>query len=291
MADDSGIEVDALGGKPGPRSARYAGEHATDEENLQLLMRALKGIPGAGRTARYRCVAALAFPDGRELHADGLCEGTLVTRRRGERGFGYDPIFVPGGVGGDHGRAHRRAEGPHQPSRTGIPRPCGAPRPTRLKVGPSPADAPCVSKRVLASTPIDACCEPPAASSRAGRRALVVVLGLSFIGVVGGPGLPDGSQPLAVAAVPHADRPRDVEPGPALGRGDGRRGDRGGHRVRRALRPDGGRRRVCFRTGTRSCASPCSLRSRCSSTPCGRSSTINGRAWRSRPSVPATSAS
>ena len=97
VADDSGIEVDALGGKPGPRSARYAGEHATDEENLDRLMQALRGIPGSGRTARYRCVAALAFPDGRELHAEGTCEGTLVPRRRGEGGFGYDPAFVPEG--------------------------------------------------------------------------------------------------------------------------------------------------------------------------------------------------
>jgi XTP/dITP diphosphohydrolase len=97
MADDSGIEVDALGGKPGPRSARFAGEHATDEENLAALMRALKGIPGAGRSARYRCVAALAFPDGRTLHAEGVCEGTLEPKRRGDGGFGYDPIFVPEG--------------------------------------------------------------------------------------------------------------------------------------------------------------------------------------------------
>jgi XTP/dITP diphosphohydrolase len=97
VADDSGIEVDALGGKPGPRSARYAGDDATDEGNLQKLMGALKGIPGSGRTAHYRCVAALAYPDGREIHAEGRCEGTLVARRRGERGFGYDPIFVPEG--------------------------------------------------------------------------------------------------------------------------------------------------------------------------------------------------
>jgi XTP/dITP diphosphohydrolase len=97
VADDSGIEVDALGGKPGPRSARFAGETATDEENLAALMRALKGIPGAGRSARYRCVAALAYPDGRTLHAEGVCEGTLETKRRGEGGFGYDPIFVPEG--------------------------------------------------------------------------------------------------------------------------------------------------------------------------------------------------
>ncbi len=97
IADDSGIEVDALGGKPGPRSARYAGEHATDEENLERLMQALRGIPGSGRTARYRCVAAVAFPDGREQHAEGTCEGTLVPKRRGTGGFGYDPVFVPEG--------------------------------------------------------------------------------------------------------------------------------------------------------------------------------------------------
>lgn len=97
LADDSGIEVDALGGAPGPRSARYAGEPADDERNLQALMRATAGVPAPGRTGRYRCVAAIAWPDGSELHAEGVCEGALVTRRRGERGFGYDPIFVPAG--------------------------------------------------------------------------------------------------------------------------------------------------------------------------------------------------
>jgi XTP/dITP diphosphohydrolase len=97
IADDSGIEVDALGGKPGPRSARYAGEGATDERNLDALMQAVRGVPGGGRTARYRCIAAIAWPDGRTLHADGSCEGALVSKRRGERGFGYDPIFVPEG--------------------------------------------------------------------------------------------------------------------------------------------------------------------------------------------------
>jgi XTP/dITP diphosphohydrolase len=97
LADDSGIEVDALGGRPGPRSARFAGEDATDERNLEELIRALKGVPGSGRTARYRCVAVLALPDGHETHADGICEGTLVTKPRGTGGFGYDPIFVPAG--------------------------------------------------------------------------------------------------------------------------------------------------------------------------------------------------
>jgi XTP/dITP diphosphohydrolase len=97
LADDSGIEVDALGGRPGPRSARFAGDDATDARNLQELIRALKGIPASGRTARYRCVALLAHPDGSEIRAEGVCEGTLIGKARGSRGFGYDPIFVPAG--------------------------------------------------------------------------------------------------------------------------------------------------------------------------------------------------
>jgi XTP/dITP diphosphohydrolase len=97
LADDSGIEVDALGGRPGHRSARFAGEDATDQQNLDELIRALKGVPGSGRTARYRCLAVLAFPDGRELHAEGICEGILLGKQRGIHGFGYDPIFVPEG--------------------------------------------------------------------------------------------------------------------------------------------------------------------------------------------------
>jgi XTP/dITP diphosphohydrolase len=97
LADDSGIEVDALGGRPGPRSARFAGQDASDEHNLDELIRALKGVPRSGRTARYRCLAVLAFPDGREIHAEGTCEGTLVGKPRGANGFGYDPIFVPEG--------------------------------------------------------------------------------------------------------------------------------------------------------------------------------------------------
>jgi XTP/dITP diphosphohydrolase len=99
LADDSGIEVDALGGRPGPRSARYAGPDATDERNLAELIRAIRGVPAAGLTARYRCVAALATPDGDVdvVHAEGVCEGTLITKPRGTDGFGYDPIFVPVG--------------------------------------------------------------------------------------------------------------------------------------------------------------------------------------------------
>ena len=95
LADDSGIEVDALGAAPGPRSARYAGERATDEENLRALLRAVAGVPAGGRTARYRAVVVLALPDGEEAVAEGVCEGVLRTSPRGDGGFGYDPIFEP----------------------------------------------------------------------------------------------------------------------------------------------------------------------------------------------------
>jgi XTP/dITP diphosphohydrolase len=98
VADDSGIEVDALGGAPGPRSARFAGEDATDEQNLDELLRAVENVPGSDRTARYRCVAVVAWPDGREIWAEGVCEGRLDLSPRGSRGFGYDPAFVPEGL-------------------------------------------------------------------------------------------------------------------------------------------------------------------------------------------------
>jgi len=97
IADDSGLEVDALDGAPGPRSARYAGEEATDAENLAKLIGAIVALESARRSARYRCVAAIAWPDGAEFAADGVCEGSLVTVPRGEGGFGYDPVFVPEG--------------------------------------------------------------------------------------------------------------------------------------------------------------------------------------------------
>ena len=97
LADDSGIEVDALDGGPGPRSARFAGEAATDEENLTKLVDAVRGVPEAHRTARYRCVAVLVTPAGDEALAEGTVEGTLITEPRGSGGFGYDPIFVPDG--------------------------------------------------------------------------------------------------------------------------------------------------------------------------------------------------
>ena len=79
-----------------PRSARFAGEDASDERNLAELIRALS-VPASGQSARYRCVAVLAWPDGEELSTEGVCEGILEPKPRGTRGFGYDPIFVPAG--------------------------------------------------------------------------------------------------------------------------------------------------------------------------------------------------
>lgn len=95
LADDSGIEVDVLDGGPGPRSARFAGPEATDEENLSKLIALIEPFPAVQRTARYRCVAVLVTPDGSEEIVEGTVEGILVTVPRGTGGFGYDPIFVP----------------------------------------------------------------------------------------------------------------------------------------------------------------------------------------------------
>lgn len=97
VADDSGLEVDALDGAPGVRSARYAGDDATDESNNAKLMEALAGTSPEERTCRYRCVAVYVAPDGRELVASGSCEGTVVLEGRGDLGFGYDPYVVPEG--------------------------------------------------------------------------------------------------------------------------------------------------------------------------------------------------
>ena len=97
LADDSGIEVDALDGGPGPRSARYAGDGASDEENLHKLIEVVRRTPERARGARYRCVAVLVTAAGEEHVAEASVEGLLVTEPRGGGGFGYDPIFVPEG--------------------------------------------------------------------------------------------------------------------------------------------------------------------------------------------------
>jgi XTP/dITP diphosphohydrolase len=97
IADDSGIEVDALGGAPGVYSARFAGEDASDESNLEKLLRALDGLEVARRGARYRCVIVYVADadDPSPLIGEGSWEGTIIDDRRGSNGFGYDPSFVP----------------------------------------------------------------------------------------------------------------------------------------------------------------------------------------------------
>jgi XTP/dITP diphosphohydrolase len=100
LADDSGLEVDALDGAPGVRSARYGGPGASDEDRYRKLLAALGNVPQAQRSARFRCVVALAQPDGTVATADGTCEGEIGFVPRGEHGFGYDPVFVVEGFGG-----------------------------------------------------------------------------------------------------------------------------------------------------------------------------------------------
>jgi XTP/dITP diphosphohydrolase len=99
LADDSGIEVDALGGRPGVRSARYAGEGASDAENLARLLEELEGVPEPRRTARYRCVVVWVrtADDPAPLTGSGTWEGRIALAPRGSGGFGYDPAFVPAG--------------------------------------------------------------------------------------------------------------------------------------------------------------------------------------------------
>lgn len=97
LADDTGLEVDALGGAPGVRSARYAGEGASYADNVTKLVRELGGQLRASRTARFRTVVVLAVPDGSEVVATGTVEGLVLDAPRGAGGFGYDPIFVPAG--------------------------------------------------------------------------------------------------------------------------------------------------------------------------------------------------
>ncbi len=97
IADDSGLEVDALDARPGVFSARFAGEDATDGENNEKLQKELLGIPYKKRTARFVCVITMLFTDGKKIVARGEVEGHIIDESRGENGFGYDPYFVPNG--------------------------------------------------------------------------------------------------------------------------------------------------------------------------------------------------
>lgn len=93
LADDSGLEVDALDGEPGVHSARYAGPRATDEDRYQVLLERMRDVPWEERGARFRCVIAVAEPEGGVWTTEGTCEGVIALAPKGEHGFGYDPVF------------------------------------------------------------------------------------------------------------------------------------------------------------------------------------------------------
>lgn len=97
LADDSGLEVDALGGQPGLYSARFAGENASDRDNNVKLLNLMKSIPGDRRGAQFRSVIAIASPEGRIEVVEGVCRGDIGVSEKGGLGFGYDPLFVPAG--------------------------------------------------------------------------------------------------------------------------------------------------------------------------------------------------
>ena len=117
LGDDSGIEATALGGRPGVRSARYAGEDATDEENLSLLLREVDGA--ADRSVAYVCVIAYVGADGTEIVREARCEGQLAERPRGDGGFGYDPAFIPDDIGDGRTMAEVSPEEKHAISHRG----------------------------------------------------------------------------------------------------------------------------------------------------------------------------
>ena len=98
LADDSGIEVEALGGAPGVMSNRFAGEGAPDQAKYEKLLGLLQGVEETRREARFRCVVAVASPDGEVRTVEGTCEGRIAEAPRGGGGFGYDPVFVPAGL-------------------------------------------------------------------------------------------------------------------------------------------------------------------------------------------------
>ncbi|MBI2164843.1 MAG: RdgB/HAM1 family non-canonical purine NTP pyrophosphatase [Chloroflexi bacterium] len=93
LADDSGLEVEALGGEPGPRSRRYAGDDATDPERIRFLLKRLEGVQPAKRRARFRSVIAIVSPEGEVYTCEGTCEGEIALTPLGTGGFGYDPVF------------------------------------------------------------------------------------------------------------------------------------------------------------------------------------------------------
>jgi len=99
IADDTGLEVDALGGRPGVHASRFAGPGATYADNVRKLLAELQDVEPGRRTARFRCACVACLPDGRELVADGVLEGRIIGAPRGANGFGYDPVFEVEGLG------------------------------------------------------------------------------------------------------------------------------------------------------------------------------------------------
>ena len=117
VADDTGLEIDALDGAPGVHSARFAGDDATYQQNVEKVLTDLDGVQMGQRTARFKTVAIVRYPDGRELIANGTVEGHIAQNPSGEEGFGYDPIFVP--VEGDGSTFAQMGEEKHRFSHRG----------------------------------------------------------------------------------------------------------------------------------------------------------------------------
>ena len=117
LADDTGLEVDALNGQPGVFTARFAGPGATDEQNRHKLLEALN--QNSNRSARFRTVILLLWPDGKEIICEGVCEGSIAPEQRGDRGFGYDSVFVPA-AGDGRTFAQMSVEEKHQYSHRAI---------------------------------------------------------------------------------------------------------------------------------------------------------------------------
>ena len=117
LADDTGLEVDALNGQPGVFTARFAGPGATDEQNRRKLLDALN--QNSNRSARFRTVILLLWPDGKEIICEGVCEGSIAPEQRGDRGFGYDSVFVPA-AGDGRTFAQMSVEEKHQHSHRAI---------------------------------------------------------------------------------------------------------------------------------------------------------------------------
>jgi len=117
VADDTGLEIDALDGAPGVHSARFAGDGATYQQNVEKVLTDLDGVQMGQRTARFKTVAIVRYPDGRELIANGTVEGYIAQNPSGEEGFGYDPIFVP--VEGDGSTFAQMGEEKHRFSHRG----------------------------------------------------------------------------------------------------------------------------------------------------------------------------